>query len=622
MKKAAVVIGVNKTGKLTPLSSAAEGAKRVADWLTGEGYDVCCLTDLAGPVTRGDVEKAIEAYVTLPARYHLLLVYFSGHGYWQARSDTWLLSGAPRRPSEAINLRTAIDMAKYSGIPNVVFVSDACRSIPDTRGGASLEPTGAFPNYDEITTPSKVDYFKATSEARPAYEGRIDGAPQSVLTAALMAAFHEPESQMVRSIVDGNETIEVVPNRRLETYLQRKVDELLACIDPNAVQQIEVNVPSSEDVYIARVRRGSDRPPTSGSLPETSPPEASLPEASPPVSSPPSAPLPSGSVEGEALAVPRGPGEARREMADALRSTLSTRAFGGSISARLARPYEASVETSLGLRMPDPAQDHFESHTGFVVHGSAVLRVVASRSEASLEARLLNPGGGGSPGLVRVETPGSMVVPEGQATSVGMQFEDRRCVVLAALPGYVGHVFVKRSGLANVSYVPSSNDWRWAEYLARRDDINRLRAMVALAVDRDLFQVGSEREAEALASRIRMYKGMDPTLGLYAADAFSQAGNDSQVLAVLEALRADLQVDLFDLRLLASRQLGGWESGPPVVPFCPMLTQSWNLLSARRVDLPAPLRSLMPWLCNSLWTTFEPEAADTLMASMLEGELR
>ena len=612
MKKAAVVIGVNKTGKLTPLGSAAEGAKRVADWLTGEGYDVCCLTDLAGPVTRADVEKAIERYVTLPARYHLLLVYFSGHGYWQARSDTWLLSGAPTRPGEAINLRTAIDMAKYSGIPNVVFVSDACRSIPDTRSGASLEPAGAFPNYDEITTPSKVDYFKATSEARPAYEGRIDGAPQSVLTAALMAAFREPEAQMVRSIVDGNETIDVVPNRRLEAYLQRKVDDLLAGIDPNAVQQIEVNVPSSEDIYIARVRRGADRPTTSGPLPA----------APPPAALPPSSPLPSGSGELEALAVPRGPGELRREMADALRSTLSTRAFGGSLSASLARPYQASVEASLNLRMPDPAQDHFESHTGIVVHGPAVRRALASRGEASLQALVLTPGGASAPGLVRVEASGGIVVPEGLATSVAMQFEDRRCVVLAALPGYVGHVFVKRSGLANVSYVPSSNDWRWGEYLGRREDIDRLRAMVALAVDRDIFQLGSEREAEALASRIRMYKGMDPTLGLYAAHAFSQAGNDRQVMAVLESMRADLQADLFDLRLLASRQLGGWASRAPVVPFCPMLTQSWNLLDARRVDLPAPLRSLMPWLCNSLWTTFEPEAADTLMASMLEGELR
>ena len=39
-KKAAVVIGVNKTGDLQPLKSAAKGARRVARWLEGEGFRV------------------------------------------------------------------------------------------------------------------------------------------------------------------------------------------------------------------------------------------------------------------------------------------------------------------------------------------------------------------------------------------------------------------------------------------------------------------------------------------------------------------------------------------------------------------------------------------------------
>jgi hypothetical protein len=28
------------------------------------------------------------------------------------------------------------------------------------------------------------------------------------------------------------------------------------------------------------------------------------------------------------------------------------------------------------------------------------------------------------------------------------------------------------------------------------------------------------------------------------------------------------------------------------------------------------------WLCNSLWTTFEPEAGDDVIEAMLRGELR
>lgn len=135
MKKAAVVIGVNKTkdGSLAVLKSAAVGAEAVADWLRGEGYDVECLTDEAKPVTASAVYNAIAHFTDLPVRYDFLLIYFSGHGYWLSRSDYWLLSGAPNNPNESINLRSSMELAKYSGIPNIVCISDACRSVPADR---------------------------------------------------------------------------------------------------------------------------------------------------------------------------------------------------------------------------------------------------------------------------------------------------------------------------------------------------------------------------------------------------------------------------------------------------------------------------------------------------------
>ena len=228
MKKAAVVVAVGRTGQLTPLNSVASGARRVAKWLKAEGFVVKCLTDQKRPVEFSQVEKAVTAFVTNPPRYHLLLVYFSGHGYWHARGDVWLLSDAPVRADEAINLVAAMDLAKYSGIPNVIFVSDACRSIPNTRGGVRVEGRGLFPNYDDIAKASTIDCFRATSEALPAYEGNINGKSQSLLTAALILAYEEPKATMVLKVVQGGKTIKVVPNQRLKEYLQEKVDALLA----------------------------------------------------------------------------------------------------------------------------------------------------------------------------------------------------------------------------------------------------------------------------------------------------------------------------------------------------------------------------------------------------------
>src|SRR5690554_6875768 len=134
-RKAAIVIGVDRVGQLTPLQSATRCARDVADWLESEGYDVECLTDEDGALKADRVSQAFDHFVTAPPRYHQLVVYFTGHGYWHARADIWLLSEAAQRTSEAINLDGAIDLARYSGIPNVIFISDACRSLPDARSG-------------------------------------------------------------------------------------------------------------------------------------------------------------------------------------------------------------------------------------------------------------------------------------------------------------------------------------------------------------------------------------------------------------------------------------------------------------------------------------------------------
>jgi hypothetical protein len=174
--------------------------------------------------------------------------------------------------------------------------------------------------------------------------------------------------------------------------------------------------------------------------------------------------------------------------------------------------------------------------------------------------------------------------------------------------------------MSNVSYVPSSNHWRWNQYRFRRNDIDRLRAMVALAVDHNTFRVKSKREAQGLAELIRVDKGIDPTLGLYAAHAFSQAGNDDEVVSVIDFMRNDLNADFYDTRLLAGRRPTALPI--PVVPFCPMLTQSWHLLRARRTDLPAVLQQARAYLCGSLWTTFEPVGADAIIEAVTGGQLQ
>jgi hypothetical protein len=587
-KKAAVVIGVDKTGNLTKLNSAAAGAEAVADWLRGEGYDVECLTDRSGPVQARDVEDAVAKFVTLPPRYSLLVVYFSGHGYWHARADRWLLSGAPTKTSEAINLDGAMDLARYSGIPNVVFISDACRSIPDSRTGANVTGIDVFPNYAEISRTSKVDVFKATSEARSAYEGDIDGKQHSILTYALMSAYKEPTPDMIREVVDGSTQLQVVPNRELENYLQGKVNEILANIDISLTQDIEANVPSSDDVYISRIH-GRVQPAPNGTRG-------------------------GGGTRG---AVGPTPMTAGRDAANAIARTLSrpVPGNGGGDTDELLVVSDPATEAKLEVRVPSGMIDHFESGVGFTVHGARVVKAVTTKGETNAAVELLEQGDGRkTSAIIRVWN----VRP---AVSVAIQLEDGRCAVLAGLDGYIGHATFDESGLSNVSYVPSANHWRWGMYENKKDMIDRMRALVALAVEKNTFRVRSDEEAAMLGDTIRMEKAIDPTLGLYAAHAFSQAGKDDNVLSVMHYMRDDLSADLFDVRVLASRRFNEQWGDYRLAPFCPMLTQTWNLLRPRGITLPLVLQEAIPHLCNSLWTTFQPETTDRIMQAVEKGEL-
>jgi Caspase domain len=549
-RKAAVVIGVNRTGILDPLQSAVQAASDVAGWLSGEGFDVALLTDESAPVHSAQVEEALAQFVTVPPRYKLLVVYFSGHGYWHARADRWLLSGAPARGSDAINLRGAMDLARYSGIETVVFFSDACRSIPQTAQEQRIEGVDGFPNLSDFDVPNKVDAFKATSDAQSAYEITLalePGEPltcRSVLTTAWLAAYEEASADMVIQVDEDGRKVLAVPNRRLEGFLQRKVDELLAARnDPTLRQDLDVNVPSADDVYVGCVKRPP--PPAVRGL-------ANLPKWTPGL-----------------------------EAAYKVERILDTG--------------EVAAAEYLGRDLiPRPAAD-FPSHCGFFVTGGSLSRVATTR-EHDARAELLDPGAV----QLRDVEPASTVVG---------QLDDGRCFVVPALSGYIGHITVNASGVANVSYVPSDGTSRYPEYMGRRREIDALRALVAISIDQDTLVVRDHEEAARLARRIRPEKSLDPSLGLYAAHAYSSAGMDEDVADVMSYMLQDLDIALFDVAMLASRR------PRPIVrtfPFCPILTQAWNLVRPRGWPLHPGLEELRPALLDSLWTTFAPDAAQML----------
>ncbi|WFP94934.1 caspase family protein [Ensifer adhaerens] len=579
-KRAAVIIGVDRTGELAVLEGCATGAEAVAKWLRDEGFDTIVLTDANDKVvTAAMVMEAVSTFVSAQT-YHQLVLFFSGHGYWKNETELWLLSNAPKDANEAISWMETAEFAKDCGIPNVVLISDACRTIPQTKSATRVRGSVVFPNENLSTLRSKVDKFMAAAIGQPAYETKLapEGTRTSVFTHCLLQAFREPDPDFVDEVIDNGAPAFVVTNRKLGVMLQRRVPEVLAAINPTYAQDVDAEVLSDNDAYIARAKR-----PPAGAFPELGParqPSATLQEVA-------------------AVAV-------SKELGSEI--NISKR--------RLSRVQQFAKQSGFDRKVDDAAVitdvRHFETQTGFTVLGDTVVDVAAT-SGATVE--ILTHGNADEAAVIRVDL-------RGRASSVCIRFGNGRATVLAALFGYIAHVTVKDNAVVSVSYVPSENSFRWDSYAHRRVEIEKLRAVSTAAARSGVFRLSDREEAVAFAEKARVEKGIDPSLGLYASYAYLQADLRDSIASVLDYMESDLEVLIYDVALLSKHPRLAGEPGQAIVPFCPMLTQGWNLLRSRGVALPGILDRAQDDLEPSLWTTFKEVSAAEIIEAIRKGELQ
>src|ERR1700760_2804696 len=131
MSRVAIVIGVNKPKSPGALKGAVSDAKAFADWIQKQGFEIATpFIDDQNPVTFANIFAEVQRIVDART-YSQAVIYFAGHGLQGGGSEIWLLSGAPDNPGEAISLEASVMAARESGLANVVFISDACRSIPN-----------------------------------------------------------------------------------------------------------------------------------------------------------------------------------------------------------------------------------------------------------------------------------------------------------------------------------------------------------------------------------------------------------------------------------------------------------------------------------------------------------
>ncbi|HEU5135737.1 MAG TPA: hypothetical protein VFU13_11380 [Steroidobacteraceae bacterium] len=597
MIRAGVFIGVDQTGNLQKLNDAATGAKRMHAWAVAQGMPdkthAKLITDEAGKVSCSQVFAAINEIIDGPG-VDQLIVYFAGHGVNINLGERWLLSDAPRNPNEAVNVRGSVEMARYCGINHVVIFSDACRVAPDGIQAGNVHGQEVFPNEGGGAKAKPVDQFFACVLGRTAAEikdpAQAAGTFRALYTDALLDALYGHRDEPYEASTVNGDNGRVIRPAALQAYLESEVPRRVQDLKlANKVNQSPDAILTVHPYWLSHID-GVATPPAAKRAGAAAP-----------------SPMRGGSIRLE-TSVPRTTlrsvtrtlvRSAGQELPGLQREIARARTSLHPEAERLAENIE-QIAAPFG-------PDHFETECGFKVRGANLVECFAPAAKSELLGTE----------LARISA------LKGPAASAVLRFDNDRGAVIPALAGFIAALTFQDGELVDVSYEPSSNNWRWSMYAGRAEELRTLRAVAASASLRGRFRLDDD-DALNVARKMQYAKGVDPTFAVYAAYAYHDLQALDRIREMSGYLRGDLGVTFFDLALLG-RQLvdKNLDAQAGVVPFVPLLSHGWALLRANRFKLHPKLDGVSETLVNdSLWSLYSMRGLDKLKEALASGDLR
>ncbi len=580
--RAAIVIGVDKPKDMPPLRAAVSGARKVAEWLTSEGIDVKPFYDDAGPVRAADIFEAVDGYVQL-GTVSQLIVYFAGHGSFVGTGEYWMLSQALHNSNEAVSVTQCQQFSRQCGIPNVVLISDACRSTSASLKIQSLTGYNIFPVVNNNKVLTFLDSFFAVRVGAPAYEVKdTTGSYDGIYTSCFLDAFMNPDASMIEEV--GG--LKVVPNKKLEAYLLSEVPKRAQISDVQEYPDSSVTstgfIGQAEIIGLNPV----DNPlrPNGGCRGCGGCHHAARPKI---ISVPPTI----------------------QDLTDFKLSQIGVQISPASKPKAVSQDDLQKIDRSIGFSVNSDSilnargPNVFRFGTGVNVFGIRLRGAAAATAAAQIDRA-----GNGStePAVVQIDPRGK------RQHSVVLDFEGGSGTVIAALRGFAATVVVAEGRVVSVSYEPAGVGDQLATS-APNENLRQLHAIVATAAKFGAFRIDGppnvrDQNAAQLANTIRQGKLLDPTLGIYAAYAYAQAGLSDQIVSVHRIMQSELGIDLFDVAMLANAaatRLSINATTGTQAPFCPMLNQGWQFLQINNVALPDRFMEAQTHILPSLWTTFD-----------------
>lgn len=571
--RAGVFIGVDRSGDLARLTAAAEGARRMHAWALAQGmrdgsHAKVITDDDGGKVGLDQVYDAIVQIVD-GAGVDRLIVYFAGHGLNINRNEHWLLTDAPRRSSAAINVSGSAELARYCGIQHVVFISDACRVAADGIQAQNVRGQDIFPNDGPGSTMMPVDQFFACELGRAAYEIRDPADAhrnyRAVYTDAVLDAVSGKRADVLDPAADTDDEAWYVHPLRLKDYLRAEIPARVRTMGHQySVHQRPDALVMAESPWIARIA-ATERPPT-----------------------------PVVRRDSSRTVLPHADGLLERLMEAVEADTLGLEVWKVRLAGD-ARAAELADAIDRARALVD--DERFDSGCGVKVVGATIDGFLAISASGALDAANRS----------------LQLNPHGEAGfSVVLRFGNGLGTVVPALPENVTTVTVDQGEVTDVAIEPCPGTPRRHGYPARR--MRDLRAITAACSRYNRFRL-SDDAASTFLGQINRPGGPDPALAVHAAYALYEQQR-------VRSIRR-LGTPLFDVALLG-RSLTGQrvDRATGVLPYAPMLSRGWALLSASKVRLHPSLDGIDRTLRDSVWSLYDERGVELLETALRSGGVR
>lgn len=616
-----VAVGVDNVGAALPvLRGAASGAKHVADWLESQkafGVECICKLLVDGSGTKVTTHDVLDATCELVdgGGLDLLILYFSSHGIVQsANSELVLLSDASKYPNEAIDIATTFHNSRYLNIPHVLIISDACRNAVDPysalgrlRGVAAVQPLPAVGRK-----PGKVDIFYATEPSQTAKEYKGDG----FFTKILLETLHQPPIEVCEHW--ANYPNPVIPTWQLEDYLFEEVPMRAGDTQAAFEQTPDFSVTSREPMFLAFAKLNDSELGAPDDTEMESPEPDGEPQAFHEILQ----------DDGQSNFIKKSLDDFTAGFNELETDRISSVVRSNKLALKkaasnfLQSPFtivDKSILARAGLWDAYNLTQHISNHedralkSGLRIYGCSTVQVLTP--EHTRHSVYHAPS-------IDISTFG-FKKPSSWHNSITLILDEKSITVLPFYPGYIGHIHVNDGLVQHVSFTPGlelQNAFGLTEQ--KMHEIQSAQSVTAAFARTGKLSSLVDEDALTFAKHLRKNKRIDPTLGVYAAYAYTLAGQQEGVESIYDYFQLyrdssprnyGLLPIPFDVALLAQK-LNHSKMAKMVAPFVPMMNLGWSMLS----DLASnkqrdKLHSLRDLRLNAEWTTFTLESKDILL---------